>query len=98
MTANVTCTVEQRRLLRNSRCLLAGSDSLSVLAVQTDNLSSLLPTQTHQLHRSTSRTSFFDTITSCRETAVVLDLSNVNPLRILDFTRQNAMLINPLND
>jgi len=70
----------------------------SLLAVQTDNLSSTLPTQTYQLHRSTSRTSFFDNITSCRETAVVLELSNVTPLRILDFTRQNVMLINPLND
>jgi len=28
MTANIKCTVEQRRLLRNSRCLSPGSDSL----------------------------------------------------------------------
>jgi len=28
MTANVRCTVEQRRLSRNSRCVSAGFDSL----------------------------------------------------------------------
>jgi len=28
MTANIKYTVEQRRLLRNSRCLSPGSDSL----------------------------------------------------------------------
>jgi len=30
MTANVTCTVEERRLLRKPHCLSAGSDSLSL--------------------------------------------------------------------
>jgi len=39
----------------------------SLLAVPTDNLSSKLPKQTDQLHYPTSRTSFFDTITSCRK-------------------------------
>ena len=70
----------------------------SLLAVQTDNLSSTLPTQTHQLHHSTSRTLFFDTITSCRKTAVVLELSNVTRLKMLYFTRQNVMLMNTPND
>jgi len=47
------------------------------IAVQTNNLSSKLLTQAHQLHNPASRTSFSDTITSCRKTAVVLKLSNV---------------------
>jgi len=60
--------VEQRRLLRNSRCLLAGSDSLiHSIAVQTDNLSSKLLTKSHQMHYyPASRTSLSDTITPCR--------------------------------
>jgi len=49
----------------------------TLLAVQTDNLSSKLPTQTHQLHYPVSRTGFFDTITSCNKTAVVLKMSKV---------------------
>jgi len=49
----------------------------TLLAVLTDNLSSKLPTQTHQLHYPASKTSFSDTITSCRKTAVVLKLSNL---------------------
>jgi len=38
------------------------------VAVQTDNLSSKLPAKTHQLHHPAARTSFSDTITSCRKT------------------------------
>jgi len=45
------------------------------IAVQTANLSSKLLTKTH--HHPASRTSFSDTITSCRKTAVVLKLSKV---------------------
>jgi len=41
-------------------------------SVQTDNLGSKLPTQTHELHYPASRTSFSYTVTSCRKTAVVL--------------------------
>jgi len=48
------------------------------IAVQTDNLSSKLLTNTHQMHHPASRTSFSDTIMSCRKTAVVLKLSKVN--------------------
>ena len=44
------------------------------IAVQTDNLSSKLLTKTH---KPASRTSFSDSITSCRKTAVVLKLSKV---------------------
>ena len=47
------------------------------IAVQTDNLSSTLLTKTHEMHYPGSRTSFSDTITSCRKTAVVLRLSKV---------------------
>jgi len=67
MAANIEYAVEQRRLLRNSRCLWC-----TLLAVQTDNLSLRLPTQTHQLHYPASITSFSDAITPCRKTAVVL--------------------------
>jgi len=69
-------TVKRRRLLRNSRYLSVGSDSLH-LQFKTYNLSSKLPTQAHQLHYSASRTSFCDTITSYRKTAVVLKLSSL---------------------
>jgi len=44
-------------------------------AVQTDNPSSKLPTKTNQMHHPASRTSFSDTITSWRKTAIVLKLS-----------------------
>jgi len=47
------------------------------IAVQTDNLSSKLLTKTHQMQYPASRTSFCDTIMSCRKTAVVLKLSKV---------------------
>jgi len=64
-------TLEQRRLHENHiGCLL-----FTLLAVQTDNLSSKLPTQTHQ--DPTSRTSSSDTITSCRKTAAVLKMNKV---------------------
>ena len=47
------------------------------ISVQTNNLISTLPTKTHQMHQPASRTSFSDTITSCRKTVVVLKLSKV---------------------
>jgi len=47
------------------------------IAVQTNNLISKLPTKTQQMHHPASRTSFSDTIMSCRKTAVVLKLSIV---------------------
>jgi len=47
------------------------------IAVQTGNLSSKLLTKTHQMHHPASRTSFSNTIMSCRKTAVVLKLSKV---------------------
>jgi len=43
-----------------------------LLAVETYNLNSKLPTKIHQVHHPASRTSFSDTITSCRKTAVIL--------------------------
>jgi len=49
----------------------------TLLAVQTDNLSSKLPTKIHQLHYPASGKSFSDTITSCRKTAIVLKLKKV---------------------
>ena len=52
---------------------------LALLAVQTDNLSGKLPTQTPPpTALPASRRSFSDTTTSCRKTAVVLKLSNVS--------------------
>jgi len=39
----------------------------TLLAVETYNLSSNLPTKMHQLHYPASRTSFSGTITSCRK-------------------------------
>jgi len=47
------------------------------LAVQTNNLISKLPAKTHHMHHPASRTSFSDTITSCRKTAIVLKLNKV---------------------
>jgi len=76
MTANVKYTAEQRRLLWNSHCLLAGSDSL-YLQFKLTAWAQKLPMLTHQLHYPASRTSFSDTITSCRKTAVVLKLSSL---------------------
>jgi len=46
----------------------------TLLAVETYNLHSKLPTKIHQLHYPASRTSFSGTMTSCRKTAVVLKL------------------------
>jgi len=47
------------------------------IPVQTDNSSTKLLPKTHQMHHPASRTSFFDTISSWRKTAVVLKLSKV---------------------
>jgi len=55
-------------------CRLA---QIHTIAIHTDNLSSKLLTKTHQMHHPVSRTSFADTIASCRKTAVVLKLSKV---------------------
>jgi len=48
-----------------------------LLAVETYNLNSKLPTKIHQLHYPASITSFADTITSRRKTAVVLKLRKI---------------------
>jgi len=93
MTANVKYTLEQRRLTKLT--LPVGWLRFILLAVQTDNLISKLPTQTHQLHYFASRMSFSDTVTSCRKTAVLLKLSKVG---VLHFNLQNLMLISPPND
>jgi len=70
----------------------------TLLAVQTYNLNSKLPTQPHQLHHLASRTAFSNTITSHRKPAVLWKLSNVTFCRVLHFNRQNLMLISPPND
>jgi len=75
MTANDKQTVEQWRLLRNSRSLSAGSDSLQCSSNRQSELKALK--KTPQMHHPASRTSFSDTITSCRKTAVVLKQSKV---------------------
>jgi len=49
----------------------------TLLAVETNNLSSGLPTKIHQLHYPVWRRSFSGTITSCRKTAAVLKLRKV---------------------
>jgi len=49
----------------------------TLLAVQTDNLSSMLRTKIHQLHYPASGKPFCGTITSCKKTAVVLKLRKV---------------------
>jgi len=49
----------------------------TLLAVETANLSSKLPTKTHKPHYPASRTPFFETITSCRKTPVVMKLCKV---------------------
>jgi len=47
------------------------------IAIQIDNLNSKSLTKTQQMHHPTSKTSFSDTITLYRKTAVVLKLSEV---------------------
>jgi len=54
-----------------------GCHWFTLFAVEGYTLNSELPTQTHQLHHCSSRTSFSDTITSYRKTSVLLKLSNV---------------------
>jgi len=49
----------------------------TLLAVETYNLNSKLPTQTHQLHHLASKSAFSSLTTSHRKTAVLLKLSNV---------------------
>jgi len=49
----------------------------TLLALQTDNLSSKLPTKIHQLYYPASGKTFSSTITSWRKTAVVLQLRKV---------------------
>jgi len=68
----------------------------TLLAEQTCSRSSKLPTETHQLHYPASRTSFSDTITSCRKTAEQRCIETEQ--RYLHFSRQNLMLISPPND
>jgi len=51
--------------------------SFTLLAGETYNMSSKLPTKIHQLHYPASRASFSGTITTCRKTAVVLKLRKV---------------------
>jgi len=70
----------------------------TLLSVKTYNQNSKLPTKIHQLYYPASRTSFSGTITSCRKTAVVLNLrkvvlqsSSLQPLKGL-------MSIGPPND
>jgi len=60
------------------------------LAVQTDKLSSKLPTQTLQLRYPAARRSFSDTITSGRKIAVVLKLSNVTLAEFFTSTTKTA--------
>jgi len=68
-----------------------------LLAVQTDNLSSKLPTQTHQLYYPAWRTSFSDAITSCWKTVVALKLSNV-PFSEFFTSTAKINVHKPLND
>jgi len=82
MTANVTCTVKARRLLRNPHSLSAGPDSHN-LPVETYNLNSKVPKQTHQVHHLASRTAFSNNLTSHRKTAVLLKLSNLTFAELL---------------
>ena len=78
LTANVTCSVEQRVKLYTKPPLPVFWFWFAPLAVQAYNLSSKLLKQTHQLHYLPSRTWSSDTIgiTLCRKTEVLLKLSN----------------------
>jgi len=69
MTANVKYMVEQRRLLRSSRSLSAGSDSLYLPFKPTISAQSY--PRTPQQHYPASRTSFSDKITSCKKTTII---------------------------
>jgi len=75
MTANVMWPILNKVDLWNSRCLSADSDSLYLLFKPTIWDQSY-PCK-HQLPYPASRTSFSNTITSCRKTDVVLKLRNV---------------------
>jgi len=83
MTTNVQYTVEHRRLLRNSHCLSASSDSVDSCS---SNGQSELVKVTHLLHYPGSRTSFSDTLTSCRKTEALLKLSYVSSSEFLTST------------
>jgi len=96
MTTNVKYTVEQRRLLRNSRCLLTDSGSL-YLQFKPTVWAQSYPRKHTNCTSPLQERHFSDGITSCRKTAVMLKLSNVT-FAVLRFNRQNLMLISPPND
>jgi len=86
MTTNVQYTVEHKRLLRNSHCLSASSDSLDSCS---SNGQSELVKVTHLLHYPASRTPFSDTFASCRKRAALLKLSYVPSSEFFTSTARN---------
>ena len=78
MTANVTCTVEQTSQTSYETHIAYRLAWFVLLAVQAYNLSSELPTQTHQMDYLASRMSFSDIVTPYRKTSLLMKLSNVN--------------------
>jgi len=73
MTANIKCTSEQRRPLRKSRCVSAGSDSLWLQFKSTIWVQSYSRKHTNCTNPLQERhLSFSHTITSCKKTAFVL--------------------------
>jgi len=87
MTANVKCPIEQSSQPSTKHKLPIGWHWFTTaLAVQGYNLSSKLPTPTHQLHYIKSRTSLSENIMSYRKTSVLLKLSNVTLAEIFTST------------
>jgi len=97
MTANVGIPLNKGVKLSTKPILLIGWHWFPLLAVQPYNLSSALPTQTHQLHYIVSRTSLSDTIASYRKTSVLLKLSNVT-FQSSSLQLPKFMLISPPNN
>jgi len=67
MTANVSAPLNKGDFTKTTLPIAIGWLLITLLAVETYNLSSKLPTKMHQLLYPASRTSFSGTITSCRK-------------------------------
>jgi len=69
-----------------------------LLAVETYNLSSKLPTEIHQLRYPASRTSFFRHHYVLQKNSNCIETEKSYLCKVLHFNRQNFMLIGPPND
>jgi len=77
--------------------LLIGWLLFTLLAVETYNLNSKLPTKIHQLHYPASRTSFSAPLRHAENSSCIETEKNYL-CKVLDFNHQTLMLIGPPND